>query len=116
MSFMYPRTVALTRPAPSAQFGNVGYNAELPVNETVVASGLPASIQLSRQGAKPDAMLPGDQDKRTYWKVIIPLGALAQGVARVRDLVTDDLGVRYQVLGPYFNSLGYTLLCERLEN
>ena len=118
MSFLYPRVVAITRPIAGNQgVGAVEYGGELPINETSIATGLPASIQLQSQGAKPGADLPADMAHRTFWRILIPLSAIGTGTIKVRDIVTDDLGQRYAVVGDYWNSLGYgRLRCELLEN
>lgn len=115
MGFLYPRTVAITRPG---QQGGAGFQptqgADLKANETPVATGLPASIQFKREGTKNLVGLPGDGAAPT-WDVFIPKRALANGSVKDRDIVTDDLAERYQVLGNYWNSLGYRLRCVRLE-
>lgn len=116
MSFIYPRTIAITRPTQPTGIGAVGYGGELPSSETAIATGLPASIQLNRERGRPKAGLPGDVAENTFWKVLIPASAAANGVIRSRDIITDDLGIRYQVEGSYFNSLGYNILAERLES
>ncbi|MDW3683104.1 hypothetical protein RA280_15365 [Cupriavidus sp. CV2] len=115
MSFIYPRTVAITRPNAQTGVGAVGYGGLVASAETAVASALPASIQLDRTGRKPDAGLPGDAAGKTLWKVFIPAASAAKGLIQARDVLKDDLGIRYQVTAPYWNSLGYALLVERLE-
>ena len=113
MSFLYPRTVAITRPTSAPSVGLQAYGGTVVASETSVATGLSASIQLKKQqGASDDPGLPGNAG-RTQWRIFIPATAL--GLIETRDVVTDDLGQRYQVTGPYWNSLGHTLLCERLE-
>jgi len=115
MSFIYPRTIAITRPTSDVTPGYTSdYSGVEPADETAVASDLPASIQLKKTSGKPDANLPADAGK-TLWTVLIPLGAAQLGLIQTNDIVTDDLGQRYQVTGPYWNSLGYALLVERLE-
>lgn len=116
MSFIYPRTVSISRPVADLGIGQVAYGGELPINELSIATGLPASIQLKGGGAKPGADLPADMANRTFWRILIPPGAIAFGRIKVRDIITDDLGLRYAVVGNYWNSLGYGLRCELLEN
>lgn len=116
MSFIYPRTIAITRPNVDLQPGYTSnYSGVLPSQETPVASGLPASIQLKKEKGRLDANLPADQDAKSLWSIFIPAGRVALGLIQNNDIVTDDLGVRYQVLGPYWNSLGYALVAERLD-
>lgn len=115
MSFLYPRTVAITRPTMLPGVGAVGSGGTTLANEVAVASGIPASIQLEKGGGRRGPGLPGDTSKHTFWRVLIPLSAVAQGTIQTWDVVTDDLNARYQVMGPYWNSLGYNLEVERLE-
>jgi hypothetical protein len=114
VSFLYPRTVRITRSDTPITKGVSDYQGELAANERSIAKDVPASIQMKSAGGKPDANLPADA-RKTFWKIFIPLGALAEGVIAVRDIITDDLNVRYQVTSPYWNSLGYALTVERLE-
>jgi hypothetical protein len=114
MSFLYPRTIAITRPIGQTGIGAAGYGGEIASAEVAVASGLAASIQLDRQGRDNKAGLPGDA-KTTLWRVLIPKSEAADGLIHSRDIITDDLGKRYQVIGPYWISLGYNCLCELQE-
>ncbi len=112
MSFIYPRTVAVTRPNRDTTVGFAGYSGLSAADETAVVSGLAASIQLKKQGGAPEAKLPGDVAKKPFWAIFIRRAAL--GVIRKHDIITDDLGNRYQVDGCYWNSLGYNILAEEL--
>lgn len=114
MSFLYPRTISVTRQTPVTAVGAVQYSAVQESQETGIATGLPASIQLDRSGRRPDPNLPADIVGRTLWRVLIPLASAAKGLIQANDVITDDLNVRYQVVGPYWNSLGYNLLVDRL--
>lgn len=115
MSFVYPRTVSILRQAAQIGFGALPPSGAGLAPEQAIATGLPASIQQKSTGAKPDAGLPGDATNRTFWRVFIPRGQLALGAVQRGDIVVDDLGQRYHVTAPYWNSLGHNLLVERLE-
>ncbi|MGF7131914.1 hypothetical protein P3T40_003397 [Paraburkholderia sp. EB58] len=116
MSFLYPRTIAITRPNNAVQAGyNPSYSGLSPSQETPIASDLPASIQLKKDRGRPDTGLPGDTSAKSQWTILIPRSKAALGTIETWDVITDDLNVRYQVLAPYWNSLGYALLAERLE-
>ena len=115
MSFVYPRTIRILRQAMDTAFGELPPSGARLAPETVVAQGIPASIQQRTTGAKPEPDIPADASNRTMWRVFIPRRRLANGVVQEGDIVVDDLGVRYQVAGPYWNSLGYNLLVERLK-
>jgi len=111
MNFIYPRTITITRPKVQSGVGAVAYGGVIQAQELPIAQGISASIQLSKQGKSGAVGLPAD-GKTTWWKILFQ-GPL--GLVQDRDIITDDLGVRYQVVAPYWNSLGYNLLTERLE-
>jgi hypothetical protein len=115
VSFLYPRTIQVRRPAAQAGVGfQTTYSGLARDQETVVASGVKASIQARREGQHGAVGLPADATKPT-WYVFIPKRALANGAVRDRDIIEDDLGLRYQVIAPYWDSLGYRLSTELLE-
>jgi hypothetical protein len=115
MSFLYPRTVAITRPNTNDTAGDRGYSGVTKAAETAIASGLPASIQLQSKGGTPEGGTPSDAFTMSRYAVMIPQSAAALGLIEERDIVTDDLNKRYQVVGAYWNSLGYNLSCTLLE-
>jgi len=112
VSFLLPRVITITRPQGQTGIGAVAYSALSVANETVIASGIPASIQLKKEGGKPDASLPGGVSKKPYWSIYFNL---PRGTVNRRDIITDDLGIRYQVGANYWNSLGYSVFAEELE-
>jgi hypothetical protein len=114
MSFLYPRTVTITRPQAQTGEGKIGYGGQTQAGEQPVATGIRCNIQLRREGQKNTTGLPGDANRPTY-DVRMPKRALAKGTVKDRDLVTDDLGERYVVQSDYWDSLGYALRVERLE-
>lgn len=111
MSFIYPRVIAVTRPIGDTSVGLAGYSGLSAQNETPVISGVAASIQLKKQGGSPEAGLPGDVAKKPYWAIFF---RLPNGTVQKHDIITDELGIRYQVDGCYWNSLGYNVLAEEL--
>lgn len=116
MSFLYPRLVSVHRQKAQTAGGGVKpYSGETPTNEDVIATGLPASIQFKRERSRPDAGLPTDSFSRGGWNILIPKSAAALGLIVERDVIVDDLGKRYQVVAPYWNSLGYNLSADVLQ-
>jgi hypothetical protein len=115
MSFIYPRQIAITRPSVSVNLGASGYSGEEQQKVTTVVNSVNASIQFKRPSGMPGAGLPGDAAKTT-WRVFIPFGAVPPGTIQTRDIVTDDLGESYQVISNYWNSLGWALTVEKLQN
>lgn len=114
MSFIYPRTIEVRRPHAQTGEGMLGYGGATQSGEAVVQSGIAASIQLRREGQRNPAALPGD-GTRPSWDVFTPQRALAAGVVKDRDILVDDLGRRFIVLGDYIDSLGGKLRVETLE-
>lgn len=113
--FIYPRVVTLSRPNPTSGKGALGYQGLLPADEEVLFTGLEASIQ-HRGGTANPTGLPGDSMSVPVWKIILPPWSLTNGQINDRDIFTDDTGIRYQVQASYWNSLGYSCNCERLQS
>lgn len=118
MSFLFPRTVTITRPAhQTAGAGAGGYGGQDRDKETTVATGKPASIQTKGTGrgrANPTD-LPGDSSP-FRWVILIPnSAAIPEGAVLDGDFVTDDKGRRFRVSANYFHSMGWTLQCEIME-
>lgn len=116
MSFLFPRTISVSRQPPESGFGALPPSGMHPNTETVVLSDLPASIQQSSTAGKPEANVPADRNSASAWRIFIPLySAPTPDLIKTNDIIVDDLGSRYQVIAPYWNSLGFNLLAERLE-
>lgn len=115
--FLFPRTIAITRPLTSAPAAGAGDFADLVQgDETPVLSGIPARIELWRIGARPVEHLPGDTPTQPLWKILISWStSIAPGTILFRDVVTDDGGMRYQVISAEFeSSLGWRLVGQQL--
>lgn len=117
MSFLYPRTITVKRPAQTCGVGVIdGYVAQAPADETIVATEIPASIQAKAAGYRNPAGLPSDSRALTTWRVLTPHGLLADGLVQNRDVIVDDLGRRFQVVAAYTAPLGACFLCEQMES
>lgn len=115
MSFLYQRTIKITRPSAQTGVGfNPAYSAEQQAQETQIACDIPASIQARSSGGRNSVGLPGDSAMNT-WRILTPRGAIADGQIKNRDLIYDDLGRKFQVSADYTNSLGADFIAERLE-
>lgn len=112
MSFIYPRTIKITRPQILSAVGSQPYQGLNSATETLISENIAASIQKHRTSKKPIENLPSDIEDTTGWRIFFK-GNL--GLVNDRDIITDDLGERYQVTANYWNSLGYTCDCEKLE-
>lgn len=92
------------------------YGGVTACNETPLFNGVPCSIQKKNMSSAITVKLPADVANRTLWTIFIPLSAgIPNGAIKDRDIIVDDLGIRYQTTADYWNSLGYALICERLE-
>lgn len=111
---LYPRTITITRPSAKTGEGALSYGGRVQGAETTIKSGVRANVQARREGQKNPVGLPVDGTKAT-WRIFTPRGALTDGQVRDGDLITDDLGRRFQVTSDYFHNLGYTFSVERLE-
>lgn len=111
MSFLFPRTVRLSRPNGDPGTGARPYSGLLQANETAILT-TSAHIQPDRQGKPPLEGLPGDAVGQPTWKLILKLPL---GTVRKRDVLTDDLGTRYQVAYSAWTPLGTTVLAVELN-
>lgn len=114
MSFLYPRSISVLRPTAQAGVGALGYGGLTASAESTVLYKFSASIQLQQERGKPEAGLPSDPvGALTGWNIFIRGAKLGQ--IKDNDIIVDDLGERYQVVGNYWNSLGYKLSCNKLK-
>lgn len=111
MSFLYPRTISITRPHIQTGVGALPYGGLLPSTETAILSGIAASIQLKKEGGRPESALPSDASRKAYWTIFFKA---ALGAVQKRDIITDDLGIRYQITGDYWSSMGYSVIAEEM--
>lgn len=117
MSFLFPHLIRIDRPAHQADpaAGAGGYGGIDPEQTTQIAVGVRASVQRKGTGRSNPTALPGDATPYR-WAILIPLSAnIPPGDIKDRDIVTDDLGRRFQVAADYNHSMGWTLDAERLE-
>jgi hypothetical protein len=116
MSFLYPRTITIARPAAQSGEGALAYGGRTaPTDTPVLATPTPAAIQSGAAGGKGLGGLPGGGTGAS-WRILIPAAAgLTLGSVREHDIVTDDLGEMYQVTSDGWDSLGYALGAEKVS-
>lgn len=114
---MYPRTIAVTRPSAPTGVGYTGsYSGVLKPTETPVVSGIAANIQAkTTMGRILAGTLPSASPGPIVWRVFIARGVVADDVIKDRDIITDDLGRRFQIEAAYINSMGWNIACVRLD-
>ena len=118
----YPRTISITRPAAETTNGQVTYQGVTQASETLIASGLPASIDIASAGRNTSTSgIPGDSPGPIKYAIFIPASA-AVPVLQERDIVYDDIvspssinGRRFQIDAWSPLAVGYRLDCIRLE-
>jgi hypothetical protein len=126
MSFLYPHSIDVRRSndtrSGSPNIGLLGYSgvtqgiASGASGEKLIASGLSCSIQATGMGrVKGQGLLPADAPGPGQWHVYVPLGAVSRGAIKDRDVLIDDEGYRYLVSQAQWDSLGYKIVCIRLE-
>ena len=125
MSLLYPRLIEVHRSITVAGtadtvVGLTGYSGAQQLTnatqgETVLFTGIMASIQAGTTGRKRDSALPQDAVFAPTWDIFIPLVAMAKGAVRDRDVIVYDEFYRYEVAQAYWNILGYKLTCIREE-
>lgn len=115
MSFLYPRTINIHRPAVADGTGALPYQGETAVAESTTLLSLPASIQHRSGKGSGNTGLPADAPKKADWYIFIPAHAACLGSVTENDIVIDDLGKRYQIIAAYWNSLGYRIAAELLQ-
>lgn len=107
-SFLYPRTIRISRQNTPSAVGAVGYSGDDPANETTILSGIAAGVQSDRLGNATPSDLPS-ASKLSYYKILIPSSGAALGTINKNDIVTDDVGQRYQVVDNYHTTFGYQM-------
>lgn len=112
MSFIYPRTISVLRMPVSTDIDDTAYEGRVPPL-TVILTGLSASIQQKSTTSSAKEKFPQDASNETYWRIFIRKPP--RGVIKIRDVIVDDLGYKFEVVGDYWNSLGYNVLAKRLS-
>lgn len=109
---IYNRTISIFRQAAQAGVGAIGYGGTTPAQQAQIATGISASIQLVKSKAANAAGLPTDVST-TEWRIFYR--STNMSLMSERDVIVDDLGRRFEVMGAYPNPFGYSALCRLLE-
>jgi hypothetical protein len=112
VSFLYPNTISISRPNQNTSIGTQPYSGVARTAETLIASRIAANVYVDRQGQVPVAKLPADAAGQSTWKIVFKG---AKGLARSRDIITDELGRRFQVIAADWGSLATTCRAQILE-
>lgn len=124
MSWVYPRTLSIFRwetdlvpSSPGLQIYQEPQTVDATAiwQTTPVFTGIKCSIQEYRSGTRPIDNLPGSSLVTPTVKIFIPRQQISRGQVVVRDFLTDDLGIQYQVIDPYWTGFGYRLYTVYLQ-
>lgn len=127
-NLLYPRLISIRRPRTPAvvagqeQVGLIDYSGleqttdPGPRGEDILYINIPATIQPKTPGRTKGTLLPGDIIYKPEWTISTPPDVIPQYGVRDRDIVYDDEGYRYAVAQNAYTSLGYNLVCIRLES
>lgn len=106
------RSVSLARQASLSGVGAVGYSGVIAPTMILGVGGLwPASI-LMEGGAGAGPGLPGDATE-AGWKILLPVSIPL--TIEASDILTDDLGRRFEVLAAELTDLGWRLSCKEVH-
>ena len=118
----FPRTVSIARITNSSTVGSLAYQGMTEAAETTIATGIPASIELTASGRNSSSGtdIPADSAGPLKFGIYIP-SYITLPAIQERDIVYDDLvspaapnGRRFQVSGYMPVPTGYRLDCVRL--
>ena len=107
-NLIYPRTITITRSA----YTNTGGGLE--PTDSIIATGIAASIQLKsvRPLVNNASTMPAGSASNPGMATWIIIFQGTMGLVKKDDKITDDLGVAYEVDGPWWDSLGYQCECR----
>jgi hypothetical protein len=117
----FERTVTISRPqirAGSSPVGKQGYGGMQSASagdDVVLFVDLPASIQYAATARTPGDQLSSSARVLTDWKIIIPAGLIPADGVTERDILTSDLGKRYQVFSARPGLLSFQIRASLLQ-
>ena len=107
------RMASIARPNGTISNGIQDYSGVTQTNETSLAAALPCRIEMDRQGTAPASKLPSDAAGQSIFKIIFPKMAL--GFIQTSDIITDELGNRYEVISTEWGRLVTSCRCQILQ-
>jgi hypothetical protein len=122
-TFLYPRTVTIKRPAPTATGGggNVGYSGiqASHASDTTIATGLPCAIKAKAISAtrRTAGAVPADAPGPVAWDILMPpINGFTPGSIRDRDFaIADDTGEKFLIVAACWSPISWQLGCIKLE-
>lgn len=107
------RTLTFARPEATQAFGAIqGYEGNTAANETILATGWPASVLAGTKGEKDEVDLPGDV-RTPWWLILVP--AMPGITLNTSYLITDDLGRRYVISSAELTAHGWKLTAQQAK-
>lgn len=107
------RTLTVTRPTFTRTLGRVrGIDGDTVATEAVLMSSWPASVVQGTKGEKSDSGVP-DASRLPWWQILMP--AIADVAFETDDILTDEVGHRYQVSSAELSSKGWRITAQLSE-
>jgi hypothetical protein len=107
------QTLTFSRQPKTTAAGLQAYSALASPAPVVYAQGIPGVLNIKKDTGRPQADLPGDASLRAFYACNF---YLPDGLVQHRDIVTDENGLRYQVVSVSSGLLGTQALVEVLES
>jgi hypothetical protein len=107
------QTLTFSRQPKNTAAGLQSYSALAAPAPVVYAQGIPGAMNIKKETGRPQADLPGDASLRAFYVCNF---YLPDGLVQHRDIVTDENGLRYQVVSVSSGLLGTQALVEVLES
>lgn len=104
-----PRSVSLSRQSAVSGVGAVAYSGIIAPSTLVTL--WPASLLIASSGG-PAAGLPGDSNEAS-WRALLPVTFPVEPEST--DILTDDLGRRFEVTGAELTDLGWRLSANEIH-
>ena len=112
---LFDRVISIRRPNKVTLVGAQPYSGLLPTAETVLFTGIAASIQFQPKRDRPLGNLPSDATTMAQWHIYVPAGSFVAGQVVERDVIADDIGRRFRIFAAWATALGWVLAVELLE-
>lgn len=114
MSFPYNKSISIFRAPTGDSINDHNYEGRIPPL-TEIFTALPCSIQRGSQTSKPITGLPQSSSNDTYWTIFIPRQYANDGDIVEHDIGVDNTSKRYEIVGAWWDELGYNLLGKLLK-
>ena len=104
------RTLTVSRMETATGIGALDYNSDIAASETVIMGAWPAAMLVMSKAEQGALKLPGDV-RQSWWSVLMPAWP---GAGLIHDdIVTDETGMRYALVGVELTDMGWRLTAQQ---